>query len=53
VPAIGGRRETVECACQPPRKLRMTPKQLKDGPVICGLCSAPFQVPEEDQSEED
>ena len=26
---------------------------LKDGPVICGLCSAPFQVPEEDQSEED
>jgi hypothetical protein len=45
----GGRRVAVECACQPqPRKLHMTPKQIEDGPVICGLCSAPFQAPEDD-----
>ena len=45
----GGRRVAVECACQPkPRKLHLTPKQLEDGPVICGVCSAPFGVPGED-----
>jgi hypothetical protein len=42
----GGRREAVECACQPPRKLQLSPKQLEDGPVICGLCHAPFELPE-------
>ena len=25
----------------------MTPKQIEDGPVICGLCNAPFEVPED------
>jgi hypothetical protein len=30
-----------------PRKLHMTPKQIEDGPVICGLCNAPFEVPED------
>jgi hypothetical protein len=46
----GGRRVAVQCACQPkPRKLHLTPKQLEDGPVICGLCSAPFAAPGEDQ----
>jgi hypothetical protein len=53
----GGRRLAVECACQPqPRKLHMTPKQIEDGPVICGLCNAPFEAPEDsdqDQAEED
>jgi hypothetical protein len=43
----GGRRAAVECACQPPRKLHMTPKQIEDGPVICGLCREPFQLPED------
>jgi hypothetical protein len=43
----GGRRHAVECACQPPRKLHMTPKQIEDGPVICGLCNTPFGPPED------
>ena len=42
----GGRRVAVQCECQPPRKLHMTPKQIEDGPVICGLCRAPFEAPE-------
>jgi hypothetical protein len=33
------------CACTPPRRLQFTPKALDDGPVICGLCTAPFTVP--------
>jgi len=48
----GGRRLAVECACQPPHKLHMTPKQIEDGPVICGLCRAPFEAPEDDETEE-
>jgi hypothetical protein len=48
----GGRRVAVECGCQPPRKLHMTPKQIEDGPVICGLCRAPFEAPEADDDEE-
>jgi hypothetical protein len=48
----GGRRVAVECNCQPPRKLHMTPKQIEDGPVICGLCRAPFEAPEADDDEE-
>jgi hypothetical protein len=48
----GGRRVAVECACQPPRKLHMTPKQREDGPVICGLCHAPFELPEPADPEE-
>ena len=35
-----------------PRKLHMTPKQIEDGPVICGLCRAPFEAPEDDETEE-
>jgi hypothetical protein len=52
----GGRREAVKCACQPPRTLHMTPKQIEDGPVICGVCNAPFQAPDasdEGEAEED
>ena len=46
----GGRRVAVECACQPePRRLQLTPKQIEDGPIVCGLCCAPFEVPEDDQ----
>jgi hypothetical protein len=44
----GGRRVAVECACQPPRKLHMTPKQIEDGPVICGICGEPFEAPDDD-----
>ena len=40
----------VECACQPePRRLQLTPKQIEDGPIICGLCCAPFELPEDNQ----
>lgn len=33
----------------------MTPRQIEDGPVICGLCHEPFEVPEdgEDHGDED
>ena len=50
----GGRRLAAVCACQPPRKLHLTPKQVEDGPVICGLCNAQFEVPDgsNDQDEE-
>lgn len=48
----GGRREAVECACQPPRRLQLSPKQIEDGPVICGLCHEPFELPEETDTEE-
>ena len=48
----GGRREAVKCACQPPRTLHMTPKQIEEGPVICGVCRAPFEAPDDgDQAE--
>ena len=40
----GGRRVAAECACLPePRRIRLTPKQIEDGPIICGLCCAPFE----------
>lgn len=39
----GGRRVAVQCACPEPRKLHITPKQLEEGPVICGLCNTQFQ----------
>jgi hypothetical protein len=48
----GGRREPVQCACEPPRKLYMTPKQIEDGPVICGVCHEPFELPERTETEE-
>jgi hypothetical protein len=44
----GGRRVAVECACQPgPRRIQLTPKQIEDGPIICSLCCAPFEPPED------
>ena len=46
----GGRRIPAECACQPePRRIQLTPKQIEDGPIMCGLCCAPFEPPEDDQ----
>ena len=50
----GGRRVPVECACQPePRRIQLTPKQIEDGPIICGLCCAPFEPPDDDAEPED
>jgi hypothetical protein len=50
----GGRRTPVECACLPePRRIQLTPKQIEDGPIICGLCGAPFEPSgDEGQDEE-
>ena len=43
----GGRRAAVECACLPePRRIQLTPKQIEDGPIVCGLCCAPFEPPD-------
>jgi hypothetical protein len=48
----GGRRDAVECKCEPPRKLHITPKQREVGPVICGVCHEPFEAPDDsDQAE--
>ena len=42
----GGRWAAAECARQPqPRRIQLTPKQIEDGPIICGLCCAPFEAP--------
>jgi hypothetical protein len=30
----------------------MTPKQIEDGPVICGLCHKPFELPGQAETEE-
>ena len=50
----GGRRAAVECACLPePRRIQLTPKQIEDGPIICGLCCAPFELPEDDDGDQD
>ena len=48
----GGRRVAAECACQPgPRRIQLTPKQIEDGPIICGLCCAPFELPEDEDQD--
>jgi hypothetical protein len=45
----GGRRVAAECACQlEPRRIQLTPKQIEDGPIMCGLCCAPFELPEDE-----
>jgi hypothetical protein len=49
----GGRRVAVECAYQPPRKLHMTPEQIEDGPVLCGVCTEQFEAPEDSDQDED
>lgn len=43
-----GRRVKVVCGCG--RGLQLTPKSLDEGPVVCGLCGAPFEAQEDDGS---
>lgn len=38
-----GQRVSCECACLPPRKLSITPKQMEAGLIICGVCREPFE----------
>ncbi len=47
--ARSGNRRTVTCACDPPRRISITPAQLDAGPLLCGLCHKPF---DEDDLEE-
>jgi hypothetical protein len=51
-PRRGGKRHAAECACQPPRRLQVTPKQLEVGPILCGVCHEPFEVPDDDEDQE-
>ncbi|WP_147409361.1 hypothetical protein [Kitasatospora xanthocidica] len=37
-----GKRVAADCGCTPPRRLQLTPKNLQDGAIICGLCDEPF-----------
>ncbi|WP_431684160.1 hypothetical protein [Kitasatospora sp. KL5] len=47
----GGKRRGVECACEPPRRLQLTPKSLADGPIVCGLCDQAFAPPPGDDDQ--
>lgn len=38
-----GQRTSCECACDPPRKLAITPKQMEAGLILCGVCREPFE----------
>ncbi|WP_153471904.1 hypothetical protein [Streptomyces kaniharaensis] len=37
-----GKRVAADCSCTPPRRLQLTPKNLQDGPILCGICDEPF-----------
>lgn len=37
-----GSRTSCECACDPPRKLSITPKQMEAGLILCGICGEAF-----------
>jgi hypothetical protein len=49
----GGRRVAAAWACLPgPRRSQLTPRQIEDGPIICGLCGAPFEPPADEGQDE-
>lgn len=48
----GGRRRGAECQCQPPRRLQVTPAQLEAGPIVCGVCGAEFQPPDDAEDQD-
>jgi hypothetical protein len=39
-------RTTIECACNPPRHLRMAREDWHKGPVTCGVCHTDFEEKE-------
>jgi hypothetical protein len=51
-PKRDGRRVAAECGCEPARRLQLSPKQIEDGPIICGVCEQPFRVPGQDDDED-
>jgi hypothetical protein len=48
----GGRRAAVTCRCPEPRKIYLTARQIEQGPILCGVCSAEFTNPDTDTTEE-
>ena len=38
-----GSRSSCECACDPARKLSITPARLEAGPILCGVCGEAFE----------
>lgn len=49
----GGRHVATQCGCTPARRLQLTPRQIEDGPVICGNCGTEFSAPDEQDGDED
>lgn len=49
----GGQRPAAECGCAPPRRLRLTRKQLAEGPLICGVCNERFTFVDQDDETDD
>ncbi|WP_143053701.1 hypothetical protein [Streptomyces sp. 2112.2] len=43
-----GKRFAIECKCDDPRRLQVSPKSVEDGPIICGLCMKPFEPVDQD-----
>ncbi|MFF0794179.1 hypothetical protein [Streptomyces spiralis] len=41
-----GKRLAVECGCETPRRMQVTPAFLEEAPVLCGKCRQEFQPPE-------
>ncbi|MGW2426037.1 hypothetical protein ACWC0C_43675 [Streptomyces sp. NPDC001709] len=41
-----GKRTAVECGCETPRRMQVTPAFLEEAPVLCGKCRQEFQPPE-------
>lgn len=41
-----GKRVAMSCACTPPRKLQITPRQMDIGPIVCGVCNIQFMADE-------
>lgn len=43
-----GRRVTLICECDPPRRISLSYAQIEAGPLICGAgCSAPLRIPQD------
>ncbi|MFB7919239.1 hypothetical protein [Streptomyces sp. NPDC056061] len=38
-------RQMLECACETPRKIRVSPRVAAKGPIICGVCGEHFTAP--------
>ncbi|MFE6493407.1 hypothetical protein [Streptomyces sp. NPDC057748] len=38
-------RQMLQCSCEIPRKLRVSPRVAAKGPILCGVCGQPFTSP--------